>query len=362
MRTLPFYQVDVFTDRPFAGNPLAVFPEAEGLTAVQMQAIASEMNLSETTFVLPPEGDGDARVRIFTPALELPFAGHPSVGTACELVRLRLVDVYEPVTRVVLELGVGPTVVDVAVRDGEPVAATVHQRPPVFHAPAPRGSVAAVLGLDLEDLHPEFDPCRSTPASATRSSPWRRSGRSRRVSLDLELAARLRAQARRGLPVRVHRPGRAVGGGARPVPVRRHHRGPGDRQRRRAARRLHGPRGRAAGRRGARRAPGRPDRPAEPPHGRRHPAPRTPSPTCASAAPCSPCCGASSSSRTDARKPVSGRRPKGPAAHGLLHGRASERAPARRAPRRTDYCPEALVSGRRPEGPRGARTDTIDGL
>ena len=105
LRTLRFFQVDVFTDRPFAGNPLAVFPEAEGLSAAQMQAIAREMNLSETTFVLPAEGDGDARVRIFTPGLELPFAGHPSVGTACTLVRLGLVDV-EPVTRVVLELGV----------------------------------------------------------------------------------------------------------------------------------------------------------------------------------------------------------------------------------------------------------------
>ena len=148
MKRLPFVQVDVFTDRPFAGNPLAIFPEAEGLTAVQMQAVASEMNLSETTFVLPPEGGGDARVRIFTPMLELPFAGHPSVGTAWELVRRRLVDVSEPMTRVVLELGVGPTPVDVAVRHGEPVSATVHQRPPAFHAPAPRGSAVRPHLLD----------------------------------------------------------------------------------------------------------------------------------------------------------------------------------------------------------------------
>jgi trans-2,3-dihydro-3-hydroxyanthranilate isomerase len=189
MRTLPFYQVDVFTDRPFAGNPLAVFPEAEGLTAVQMQAIASEMNLSETTFVLPPEADGDARVRIFTPALELPFAGHPSVGTACELVRLRLVDVYEPVTRVVLELDVGATVVEVAVCDGQPVSATVHQRPPVFRAPAPRGSVAAVLGLEHEDLHPEFDPVPVDTGLCYTIIPLASQRALARVSLDLELAA-----------------------------------------------------------------------------------------------------------------------------------------------------------------------------
>ena len=157
MRTLRFFQVDVFTDRPFAGNPLAVFPEADGLTAAQMQAIASEMNLSETTFVTRPEGRGDARVRIFTPALELPFAGHPSVGTACELVRLGLVAAVEPVTRVVLELGVGPTLVEVEVTGGVPLAATVHQGPPVFGAPVPRERVAALLGLDLDDLHEDLE-------------------------------------------------------------------------------------------------------------------------------------------------------------------------------------------------------------
>jgi trans-2,3-dihydro-3-hydroxyanthranilate isomerase len=188
MKRLPFVQVDVFTDRPFAGNPLAIFPEAEGLTAVQMQAVASEMNLSETTFVLPPEGDGDARVRIFTPVLELPFAGHPSVGTAWELVRRRLVDVSEPVTRVVLELGVGPTPVDVAVRHGEPVSATVHQRPPAFHAPAPRGSVAAVLGLDLGDLHPDFDPVPVDTGLCYTIVPLVSQRALARVSLDLELA------------------------------------------------------------------------------------------------------------------------------------------------------------------------------
>ena len=189
MRMLPFYQVDVFTDRPFAGNPLAVFPEAEGVSAVQMQAIASEMNLSETTFVTAPEAGGDARVRIFTPALELPFAGHPSVGTACELVRLGMVAAQEPVTRVVLELDVGPTVVEVAVREGVPVSATVHQRAPIFHAPAARGSVAAVLGLDLDDLHPEFDPVPVDTGLCYTIIPLASQRALARVSLDLQLAA-----------------------------------------------------------------------------------------------------------------------------------------------------------------------------
>src|SRR6185437_7958396 len=77
-----FETVDVFTDRRFGGNPLAVFPEAAGLSGAQMQAIANEFNLSETTFVLPPKDPAHtAEVRIFTPYYEMPFAGHPNVGT-----------------------------------------------------------------------------------------------------------------------------------------------------------------------------------------------------------------------------------------------------------------------------------------
>ena len=80
---LNYVTVDVFTDRPFGGNPLAVVPDARGVTSEQMQAIASEFNLSETTFVLPPADPAHtAQVRIFTPRAELPFAGHPNVGTA----------------------------------------------------------------------------------------------------------------------------------------------------------------------------------------------------------------------------------------------------------------------------------------
>lgn len=88
MRTYEFVTVDVFTERRFGGNPLAVFPKADGLDDATMQAIAGEFNLSETTFVLPPtDPRHDACVRIFTPKTELPFAGHPNVGTAFVLGR-----------------------------------------------------------------------------------------------------------------------------------------------------------------------------------------------------------------------------------------------------------------------------------
>jgi trans-2,3-dihydro-3-hydroxyanthranilate isomerase len=77
-----YLALDVFSDRPFAGNPLAVFTAADGLAAEQMGAIAAELKLSESVFVLPPETGGDARLRIFTPTRELPFAGHPVLGAA----------------------------------------------------------------------------------------------------------------------------------------------------------------------------------------------------------------------------------------------------------------------------------------
>lgn len=82
MKTLRYTLCDVFTEQPLTGNPLAVFTDARGLDSATMQALAREMNLSETTFVLPAERGGHARIRIFTPRGELPFAGHPTLGTA----------------------------------------------------------------------------------------------------------------------------------------------------------------------------------------------------------------------------------------------------------------------------------------
>jgi trans-2,3-dihydro-3-hydroxyanthranilate isomerase len=88
LRTYPFVTLDVFTNTRFGGNPLAVVPDARGLSNADMQALAREFNLSETTFVLPPADPANtAQVRIFTPAYELPFAGHPNVGTGYVLAR-----------------------------------------------------------------------------------------------------------------------------------------------------------------------------------------------------------------------------------------------------------------------------------
>ena len=82
-----YFICDVFTDQRFSGNPLAVVPEAEGLSERLMQQIAREFNFSETTFVFPPEHGQTRKVRIFTPVREIPFAGHPNIGTAFVLMR-----------------------------------------------------------------------------------------------------------------------------------------------------------------------------------------------------------------------------------------------------------------------------------
>src|SRR5262247_2528287 len=113
-----FVQVDVFTERVFGGNPLAVFLDGRGLDDGDMQALAREMNLSETTFVLPAtRTDCAARVRIFTPAREVPFAGHPTVGTSWVLATRGLLPAGE--RRILLEEGIGPVPVTL---EGDPAA------------------------------------------------------------------------------------------------------------------------------------------------------------------------------------------------------------------------------------------------
>jgi trans-2,3-dihydro-3-hydroxyanthranilate isomerase len=154
MQEYRFVQVDVFTDVPFGGNPLAVFPEAEGLTTGDMHRLAQEMNLSETTFVLPPQAPGaDFKVRIFTPAAELPFAGHPVVGTHWVLAHLGRVDLREPVTQVRFELGVGVLPADLHVADGRVERVVMTQDRPTFHAVIEDVTeLAAGLGLAPEAI------------------------------------------------------------------------------------------------------------------------------------------------------------------------------------------------------------------
>ncbi|NMI00664.1 PhzF family phenazine biosynthesis isomerase [Pseudonocardia acidicola] len=144
MTNLRYDIVDVFTDRPYAGNPLAVVHGADGLATEALQAIAAEFHLSETAFPLPPTRSGaDYRVRIFTPAVELPFAGHPSVGTAWVLARDGVIGTGE----VVQECGAGLLPVQV---DG--AGARVSGGTPEVGDDLDAAALAAAVGLDLDDV------------------------------------------------------------------------------------------------------------------------------------------------------------------------------------------------------------------
>ena len=160
MPTYKFFQLDVFTDHAFAGNPLAVFPEAEGITGERMQQIAREMNLSETVFVLRSDKEGVLRrLRIFTPGSELPFAGHPIVGTWNCLAREGFVPLPENGNgRVHLkhEVGIGVLPIEIDFKHGVPVSVTMTQGKFEIRGEVDDGQeqadIARALGLAREDL------------------------------------------------------------------------------------------------------------------------------------------------------------------------------------------------------------------
>jgi trans-2,3-dihydro-3-hydroxyanthranilate isomerase len=174
--------VDVFTDRPLHGNPLAVFPEAEGLNEREMQSLAREMNISETAFVLPPTEAGkaagaDYRLRIFTPGLELPFAGHPSIGAAWVLADEGRFTLTSPRTEVRQELPIGVLPLSLAVDppgNGQP-----------NDAPRQLGQVTMTQGHAEELHHFEDDDvadlCEALEVS-TRAIGWRGAGGRQRSS------------------------------------------------------------------------------------------------------------------------------------------------------------------------------------
>ena len=165
-RTYEFVQLDVFTQRPLEGNPLAVFPDAPGLSDAEMQAVAREMNLSETTFIFPQGAATEARegkkVRIFTVESELPFAGHPTLGTSLYLYA------SEPgqtkPTEITLDLKAGKIPVRFIANaenagrervDGQ-VFGEMRQRDPEFGTPLSREDVANVIGIAADEISPDW--------------------------------------------------------------------------------------------------------------------------------------------------------------------------------------------------------------
>jgi trans-2,3-dihydro-3-hydroxyanthranilate isomerase len=147
VRRFRYVIADVFTDEPLAGNPVAVFTDARDLSEVDMQAIAREMNLSETVFVLPAQADdADVRIRIFTPAVELPFAGHPTLGSAFVL--------GGPLQKIVIRLETGAGVVPVTLeREGPKIVFGRMEQPvPRWESVDDPAAIFAALGVEASSL------------------------------------------------------------------------------------------------------------------------------------------------------------------------------------------------------------------
>ena len=160
-----FYTLDVFTNTRFEGNPLAVFTDGDGLSDNAMQAIAREMNLSETVFVQKPTDDEAlARLRIFTTQEELKLAGHPVIGTWFLLAELGVVPAREGSVNILQQTGAGVLPVEIHFKDGRPQRVTMTQKEAQFKPlTVKRAALAKALGLSLKDLDSSLEPtCVST--------------------------------------------------------------------------------------------------------------------------------------------------------------------------------------------------------
>lgn len=161
MTVYRYYTCDVFTRARFGGNPLAVIPDARGLDTDAMQSLARELNLSETTFVLPAEQGQTRRIRIFTPRIEVPFAGHPNVGTAFMLTALGEIDLADGAATVTFEEQAGMVPVRI-VRDPDGAVFCELEAPePLSRGPeAPVDLVAEAVGVDPGDVITTVHPPR----------------------------------------------------------------------------------------------------------------------------------------------------------------------------------------------------------
>src|SRR6184192_3071001 len=150
MRVFRYVVVDVFTDTPLAGNPVAVFTDARGLSGEEMQRLARELNLSESVFVLPAEAGGHARIRIFTPGIEMQFAGHPTLGTAFVLAGpMQLVEIR-------LETGAGIVPVQLEREGARIVFGWMAQPLPTWQPYADEAELLDALGVERSELPVEL--------------------------------------------------------------------------------------------------------------------------------------------------------------------------------------------------------------
>ena len=191
MRRFSFVQLDVFSARPLEGNALAVVTDGRGLQDFEMQALAREMNLSETTFILPRDSDVErergVRVRIFTVQEELPFAGHPTLGTAMVLRSMQAAP--QAVDLVTLELNVGKIPVEFRQEKDGQVFGEMRQRDPEFGAIHSREEVARAAGFSVDELDPNLPVQTVSTGVAFAIVPVRRLESMRRMRVDINKVA-----------------------------------------------------------------------------------------------------------------------------------------------------------------------------
>ena len=194
MPTLNLLQVDAFTTRPLEGNPCAVVMDADGLPDSVMQAIAREMNLSETAFVLDSD-KADFGARYFTPAEEIPMAGHPTIATIFALVDTGRIILNDAVTTITLELRVGPIPVDIYAPYGRVEQIVMSQKPPQFLTTYDPAEVLPVFGLQADDALPNVPVQTVSTGTPQLMIAVRDLGALRRIQVDNAAYTALRARA-----------------------------------------------------------------------------------------------------------------------------------------------------------------------
>jgi trans-2,3-dihydro-3-hydroxyanthranilate isomerase len=194
MTTYPFMQVDAFTDKPLAGNPCAIVFDADDLNERQMLAIAKEMNLSETSFVRNSE-IADFGVRYFTPAEEIPLAGHPTIATAFALVDAGRLPLANDYTRITFELAVGPIEIEIYRENGRVSRIVMSQKKPAFLNTYDPNDIMPVFGLKPDDRLPEAPIQTVSTGTPQLMIPVRSLDVLRRIQMDIPAYEALRQTA-----------------------------------------------------------------------------------------------------------------------------------------------------------------------
>lgn len=194
MPTFPFMQVDAFTDRPLGGNPCAILFDTDGMDSPTMLAIAREMNLSETAFVRNSQV-ADFGIRFFTPAEEIPLAGHPTIATTYALVVSGRLNITNRLSCITLELQVGTIPVDIFVNEGKIQHIVMSQQKPKFLSTYAPETVMKVFGLTVDNALPDFPLQTVSTGTPQLMIPVRNLDVLRRAQVDIEAYNQLRSRS-----------------------------------------------------------------------------------------------------------------------------------------------------------------------